>query len=150
MTGLWEETFSVCETAAAVFLIAGGIFDFYSRRIPLSVLAGASAAGVLCAVFVRDDLPWGFLLSFLPGALLIAAGWMSSWKLGCGDGLAVLVLGFFMPAERLFYLLMLSFFLSSLWAIVLLGRRRKGEESFPFLPFLAAGFLVLSLLELCK
>ena len=132
--------------AALLFLLFNSVCDIRKRRISLRAAALAGGCGIVFALMERKDLPAGLFLSLMPGAVLLLLGLLSRWAVGGGDGIEMLVFGLYYPAAETAEILLLALLISSLLAIVLLIMKKKGKESFPFLPCLLMGnvlFLVL-------
>lgn len=79
----------------------------------------------------------------LPGALLLLLAFVTK-KAGYGDGIVLCCLGMVLGGEKSLMLLGISLFLTSLFALVLLVMHRVRRNScLPFVPFLAAAWLVV-------
>lgn len=133
--------------AALVFLGLGAGFDIRKRALPSVFLAAAFALGSVLAIFLRDGMPWMFLLSLLPGIFLLSLVPATRGGIGAGDGLLVLAAGTVLSVEDVLFILFIGLLLASLYAAALLIKRRGRNASFPLVPFLYGGCLVLILLN---
>lgn len=115
---------------------------------------------VLVVLYVILSVPYliwyrqrSFLLlaGALPGILLMCIGKASRGALGQGDGLVVLVSGLYMGIWKTLEWIMLALLLAAVWAGFLLAGKRKGwKESFPFVPFLLASYILQSLIQVME
>lgn len=84
----------------------------------------------------------GSFFSLLPGMFFLLFSLISRGGVGMGDAILLLFTGLFLPPDALFFMLIMALLLSALWAARLFMKTRKGKASFPFLPFLLAGFVI--------
>ena len=131
-------------------LIRGGLlllntwWDIRKKEIllapTLAVLAGGVVRGVLKGQEGQaGDMLW--LMSLLPGVILLLASLASAGKVGFGDGLAVCAAGLW--GGTVSTLIMLAIALALVPAAAGLERLRKRPvRELPFMPFLLAGFLL--------
>ena len=79
----------------------------------------------------------------VPGVVLLFVAWITKEKIGIGDGLLLLSLGFGYGIESMMLLLAAAFGAAAVKSMVLLvfGRANRKTE-IPFLPFLFVGWLV--------
>ncbi len=127
------------------WLIVSGIMDLKTRRIPvwMLILGGILAAWTVCCQ--NSGYPQA-MAGLLPGALLLFLGFVTQ-KAGYGDGIVLCCLGMALGGERSLLLLGVSLFLAALCALILLAMRRVGRNSrLPFVPFLAAAWLIVVML----
>lgn len=132
-----------------IFLFFQSVRDLRSLEAEPVSLAVTALTGVFYLILnCRDDGVFFILASFVPGGLILALSLMSRGKIGFGDGLVVLTLGFFVSMEKLTAAVIISAFLSFLSAIILMALRKKDkEDSLPFLPFMLAGYLATVFLQ---
>lgn len=124
------------------YLALAGYFDIRTREISRVLTVLAAGVGVLNLLCFRADPFPDFWFSLLPGAALLGAALTSSGRIGIGDGLTLLVCGFFADAAYLAGALFVGLLFSSCYALFLLAVRKKGKNvSYPFLPFLFFGYL---------
>ena len=128
-----------------IWIITVSIMDISTRRVPVWMLA----AGGICAIpaFMEQwsGSTWncaGMLIGMLPGALLLGMGFVTK-QVGYGDGLATLILGTALGSGKSWLLFCASLFLMAICSILLLAlRKAKYKTRIPYLPFLAAGWLL--------
>lgn len=124
------------------WLIVSGIMDVKNRRVPVWMLALGGALTVWAA-FCRQCGYLEILTGSLPGVLLLLIAFATK-KAGYGDGIVLCCLGVALGGEKSLLLFGLSLFLISLCALILLVLRRvKRNTGLPFLPFLAAAWLLV-------
>ncbi len=130
-------------TIALLFLGGGAMFDVRKRALPGSFLLVTFLLGTAAGIFLRGDLPWGYVLSLLPGIFLLLLVPTTRGGIGAGDGLLILAVGTVLPLETELGLLLIGLLLASGYAICLLLRRKKRTATFPLVPFLLGGYLLL-------
>ena len=82
------------------------------------------------------------LLGILPGLILCAVGVLSRGTIGLGDGILVTMIGLYIGNNRTVVMMAWAFFAAFFWSIfLLLVQKRKRQEAFPFVPFLALGWI---------
>ena len=124
------------------WLMLSGVMDVRSQRVPGWMLALGGILGVW-ASFCQQLGYLETMKGILPGILLLLIAFGTK-KAGYGDGVVLCCLGMALGGERSWLLLGISLFLIALLALVLLVLRRvKRNTSLPFLPFLAAAWLVV-------
>ena len=81
------------------------------------------------------------------GSLFWLFSRLSDGQLGEGDALVIVCLGLYLGLWKSLTVVLAALFLSSGVALYLfLFRRKPSRTAMPFLPFLAAGFLILRIL----
>lgn len=132
-----------------IFLIIYTAMDLKYRRVYWPLGAGMLAFAFVFHLIFSDISVTGMLIGMLPGAGLAGISALTGGSVGMGDALAVGVCGAFLGFEYSFQILLLALVLSALPAAVTL--LRKGKEAkdvtFPFLPFLLAGQILLMCLS---
>jgi prepilin signal peptidase PulO-like enzyme (type II secretory pathway) len=82
------------------------------------------------------------LAALLPGAVLFLLSFLSRQKIGCGDGLAVMALGSWNGAAAAMLAALAGMFYLCVYGVLIDGIGKYGKKrGYPFLPFLAAGYL---------
>lgn len=133
---------SLVHLIIAIWLLTISILDIKSRRVSAWLLAIGGAV-ILLAVFGCSEVGeyLGMLKGMLPGILLLAVAFFTG-KAGYGDGIVLLVLGAASKGKGV-VLLGTSLFLISIFSIVLLVLRKANRNTrIPYLPFLAAAWLL--------
>ena len=125
-----------------LFLAIGSLEDLRTRRIRLSLLAAAALAGILSLLFLPGHSPSMLVTSLLPGVMLLGISYCSREGIGSGDALTVLVLGLFYRFEAVLMILLAGLFLAALYAGAVFLKKGRGNDAFPFLPFLLASLVL--------
>ena len=130
---------------ALLFLAGNAVWDLRSRQICLwyTILFAAEGCG-FCAVYGRDAA--GIAVGCVPGLLLLCVSFLTGGMIGCGDGIAFIVLALFLDLTDVALCGAAAFFLSAFAAGFLLLKKHRGRDAFPFVPFLFAGCLVAACL----
>jgi len=139
---LWKET-----------LIALGIFliyawqDIKTRSVSIAFLILGALTGAVLSALGQRQLP-DLLPALLPGALLICLSYLTKGALGLGDGIAVAILGLFLPLGSVLSVTALAFILASgaalsLTVIKRFDRKICLKKGLPFLAFVPPGLLLL-------
>lgn len=124
-------------------LLGCSVTDLKCRKVYKPAAAGYLVLAALGHLAGRTATPAQMAFGLLPGIFCLAVSWLSRQGLGYGDSVLALgcglSLGFWPCMEALFF----AFFLSGLWAAILLVLRKAGrKKEFPFVPFLLAGALI--------
>ena len=134
------------EVIVFVFLFYAACVDVRTFRIDPVVTAVTALTGAVFAVTERLSDPAGIALSLLPGAILFLFALISRGGFGPGDGLTLMVTGLFVDVQTVLVTVAAGVAFSACFAggylvFVHFGmqRRLKGK-TFPFLPFVLAGF----------
>lgn len=107
-------------------------------------------SGILAVIYVLAGKSMNmsmmyFIACLLPGMLFLLLSWLTGEKVGYGDGMVLLVMGLWTNGFFCMIVTCLAVFLSSLYAVYLLLKRKK--ELIPFVPFLLAAMEVMLLYE---
>lgn len=127
-----------------IWMLYISIMDIRRRRVPVRMLVlGGILACAALAYKCRGGVAYGDILGgMLPGILLLAVA-LATKKAGYGDGIVLLFLGITAGGAKSLMLLGISLFLAAIFSIVLLMTRKAGKNTrIPYLPFLAAAWLV--------
>jgi Flp pilus assembly protein protease CpaA len=132
-----------------LYLVVLSVFDGREKKVPIVLLCGgtAIAAAVNLYICIRDAADWkmGVMTAFmgmLPGCFLLLVARVTG-KAGYGDGIALLGVGLLTGYGTCLLLLCFSLLCMSVCSIVLLlTRKAEKNTTLPYLPFLAAVYLV--------
>lgn len=116
--------------------------------VPLSVSGILAVIYVLAGKSMNMSISMSrmyFIACLLPGMLFLLLSWMTGEKVGYGDGVVLLVMGLWTNGFFCMIVTCLAVFLSGLYAVYLLLKRKK--ELIPFVPFLLAAMEVILLYE---
>lgn len=133
------------EAVTAAWLLPMSVMDAKSRRVPIWMLwiGAAAAAGVLLYdILNKGTTGWQICRALLPGMILLAVAFATG-KAGVADGVILLLLGAFTGYEICVAASLGGLFLLALISGILLALRRVRKDTrIPFVPFLAAGWLL--------
>lgn len=125
-----------------ISLSINGVLDIRERRISLLVTAGYGILGLIFVIWDGNALK-GLCLSLIPGALCLVLAWLSRERVGYGDGLLLLAIGFYLSCDDMVLLCMTAIIGAGICALILLAFFHKGKNyEIPFIPFVFLGYLV--------
>lgn len=128
----------------AVWLLIISIWDVRKRRVPVWLLI----PGGIFALAEAAGQQYGELTVvriMLPGAVLLLLA-LTTGNVGYADGIVMLFLGVISGSEKSLLIFGISLFLAAICSLVLLALRKvKKNTGIPFLPFLAAAWLLAAL-----
>lgn len=123
------------------WLLAASIMDIRTRRVPVWMLVLGGSLAMLTVRHQGAAIP-EVARGMLPGVLLLLTALVTK-KAGYGDGIVLCMLGMSLGSERSMLLFGISLFLLSLCALTLLAFHKvRRNTGIPFLPFLAAGWIL--------
>lgn len=128
------------EILLGILLVIQGGIDFKYKEIPLWIsLLGAIVGLGFCIV---EEGSWeSVLIACIPGCLSLLFSKITREVIGYGDSILLVVMGFFMPLEKLLSITMLAVCIAGVVALVLLIIfQKKGKEDIPFIPFLGMAY----------
>lgn len=133
----------IAETVLLFILAGAGYEDFQEKKIHLLIPLAGGVAGILLQVIFRE---WGvadLLLGSVPGAVFLMISLWGKGVVGCGDGMMLLVCGIYLGFWESIALLFLALWLIGITALFFIVIKRKGKhDRLPFVPFLAAAYLI--------
>ncbi len=126
----------------ALFLLFCTWQDVKTGKISLRLICFFALTGILVNFVLKSPLhTWVY--SILPGLGILLFGRLSGEQIGYGDGLVMVVTGLFLEARGAVSLFLSGLLLCAVSAAVLfLSGKATAKTTFPFLPFLLAGFVV--------
>ncbi len=129
-----------------IWLLSISVSDIRKRSVPVWMLApGGVLAGIM---FVSQqgaagDVP-GILPGILPGVILLVTAFITK-KAGYGDGIVMLFLGIMSEGGESLLIFAAGLCFAAVFSLILLGLRKAGRNTrIPFLPFLAAAWLIVA------
>lgn len=128
------------EIILGIWLGIQGVMDFKYKEIPLwFTLLGGVVGIVIC---VREERTvFEVLVSCLPGLVVIFFSWMTKEIIGYGDGIVLLVMGFYLSLSQVLSVGMFAVFIAGIVALILLTVfQKKGSYRIPFIPFLTLAY----------
>ena len=120
--------------------MAGAYRDLKTKKVSFSYLYIGVLIGIGCLVwkYQQKEFQWQYLLlGCLPGLLFLGYGKCSGEKIGYGDGLILLIVGFCHFYKKIWFewclsLIFITFFSGFLFCF----RKVSKHMRIPFLPFL--------------
>lgn len=115
--------------------------DIKERQLPGKEMLVFTIVGIpTWAMRIFTD---GFFQSFslIPGILFGTISILSQGDLGIGDAWIILSVGMYLTNGEMLVFLILSMFLSMIWAGGVFFKKRNKRQELPFLPFLLAGYV---------
>lgn len=128
------------EIILGIWLGIQGVMDFKYKEIPLwFTLLGGVVGIVIC---VREERTvFEVLVSCLPGLVVIFFSWMTKEIIGYGDGIVLLVMGFYLSLSQVLSIGMFAVFIAGIVALILLTIfQKRGSYRIPFIPFLTLAY----------
>jgi len=123
------------------FLAAAAAEDLAGKRVRSLLLVFPASIGIADGVITGRD-PAQAVLALLPGILLLAVSLISGERIGAGDALCFMTLGFGYGAENVAGIMCISFFMAGLYslAVIIRSGKKGANESFAFFPFIFFAF----------
>ena len=141
----------VCMSATALFLAAASWQDIKTKTISLWIPCAAAVPGVVLILVEKESFAWiGALV--LSGILLLFS-LITKQRLGFGDSLLLIAL---IPVCGVSGVIMVISCAASfcvihfVGALVLYPFRKKQQKELPFVPFIAAGFVLRMILMIWR
>ena len=122
------------------YLLAASAGDVRRKTVslPLALIFGALAATI--HFFSGDGAAW--LAGCLPGLFLLGLAYVTRQSVGYGDGVALTVTGLFLGCSAAAAILTTALLLICPFSLILLIWKRDRKRTLPFVPFLAAAYLI--------
>ena len=125
-----------------IWLGIQGCIDFKYKMIPLWLSVVGAVLGAGFCIMEKRDVE-SILWALVPGILAMIFSKLTNEVMGYGDGITLMVLGVFLPLERIVSIGMLAFVIAGVAALFLLVVfRKKGSYRIPFVPFLAVAYVM--------
>ena len=133
---------TVSRIIAMVILTGLSFMDYKIRKVPRDVLI-LCVAGAVIYEMVTQNVDW--LVSVTGagiGVMFMGISKVTQEAIGYGDSLAILILGIYLGIWGLLEVLATAFFILGILALsCLILKQKKKTLTFPFYPFLTAGYL---------
>ena len=130
-----------------LYLFWGSIQDIKKRKISNVYLWTGGIGGLafrLIGYNYNSQAIMDWILTIVPGLLILLLSKKSKEKIGVGDGLVLLVLGNIMTFVEVCILLQIAIFLLFIFALILWSSRKFSKDyPIPLLPFLWLSHLLL-------
>ena len=130
----------ICTCYLGVLAIA----DIRKKSLPVWLL-GTGVMLALTYQLIEKKMPIVLWLSGAAvGIVFLIVSKTTGEALGYGDGVLIGILGIYLGLWELMCLLMTAFFLTALYAAVILMRCKfRRKTSFPFVPFLGTAYMIV-------
>ena len=135
-----------------LYLIWLSVWDIRRGQLPLSLLAAGGGAGLLLRIadLIAGEETAALCGAYLPGTaaglFLLAAARISKEEIGYGDGICFCTLALWLPWGDLLTLLLTALALCGIPGAIIALIRKTKKIALPFMPFVAAAYLLLVLL----
>lgn len=126
-----------------LFLAGLAVYDIRWKKIPVIWVWGFGIMAVIYFAAGAQNTVNEAIICMLPGMVILTLALVTREKIGYGDGMAVLVLGFFLGGFLCMAVISLGIMMTgafSLCRIIL-----KNKEPIPLIPFLLAAMEVIFL-----
>lgn len=136
----------VQNVVSLVVFLTLSIEDIFKKEISALVLYFYLATGIILGI-IQGHI-WEMVIASVPGLMLLLVGFISSEKIGYGDGLSILALGVWIGIWHSAIAIALGMLLAALIAlgyILVCKLKRRMIDShtrIPFIPFLYIGLVV--------
>lgn len=117
------------------------VFDIKRKKIPVYMLIILAAAGIISNFTVGEFDIEKKIIAMLPGTILLIVSMITKQQIGYGDGLIILIMGLYIDIDDILSIVLSSFLLSSIAAIILMTVfKKKKNFEMAFSPFLLIGY----------
>lgn len=129
-----------------IILYAMALEDYRVHRLSENKMLLFAILGIGAKVYRSTLFQTGFWIPYLPGLFLLLVGWATKEQIGYGDGMVVLLMGFYFDVLQLSLAVSAGFFLAAGFGFLsqLIKRKiKKIKMEIPYLPFLLMGTVVM-------
>ena len=117
------------------------VFDIKIKKIPVYMLIILAAAGIISNFTIGEFDIEKRIIAMLPGMILLIVSMITKQQIGYGDGLIILIMGLYIDIDDILSIVLSSFLLSSIAAIILMTVfKKKKNFEMAFSPFLLIGY----------
>lgn len=117
------------------------VFDIKRKKIPVYMLIILAAAGIISNFTVGEFDIEKRIIAMLPGMILLIVSMITKQQIGYGDGMIILLMGLYIDIDDILSIVLSSFLLSSIAAIILMTVfKKKKNFEMAFSPFLLIGY----------
>ena len=136
---MWELSQMICMG----ILLSLSVIDIHFRKIPADILVLASIAALAYQGMTEKADLWLAAGGAGVGILFLLVSKVTREGLGYGDSWAILALGLYLGLWGVLDVLAVAFGLLAAASIICLAvKKMSRKHSIPFIPFLAAGYLI--------
>ena len=117
------------------------VFDIKRKKIPVYMLIILAADGIISNFTVGEFDIEKRIIAMLPGMILLIVSMITKQQIGYGDGMIILIMGLYIDIDDILSIVLSSFLLSSIAAIILMTVfKKKKNFEMAFSPFLLIGY----------
>lgn len=117
------------------------VFDIKRKKIPVYMLIILAAAGIISNFTVGEFDIEKRIIAMLPGMIVLIVSMITKQQIGYGDGMIILIMGLYIDIDDILSIVLSSFLLSSIAAIILMTVfKKKKNFEMAFSPFLLIGY----------
>lgn len=121
------------------------VYDIQTRKVPRWLLGVGMAAAIFLKCFYKNSSIFLVSVGIAIGIVFCMISKVTGETLGMGDSYLITILGGFVGAWNLLYILAYAFLFSAIYsAIVLVMRKFNRKIQIPFIPFLMAAYVLWS------
>ena len=136
---MWE----ISQVFCMGILLSLSVIDIHFRRIPVDILVMASIAALVYQGITRQADLWMAAGGAGVGILFLLVSKVTREGFGYGDSWAILALGIYLGLWGVLDVLAGKFcLLAAASLICLTAKKMSRKHTIPFIPFLAAGYLL--------
>ena len=136
---MWE----ISQVFCMGILLSLSVIDIHFRRIPVDILVMASIAALVYQGITRQADLWMAAGGAGVGILFLLVSKVTREGFGYGDSWAILALGIYLGLWGVLDVLAVTFcLLAAASLICLTAKKMSRKHTIPFIPFLAAGYLL--------
>lgn len=124
------------------------LFDVRYRKISVLCCALFSPAAFFARLAISGFNLTELVLSLLPGVFLLLTVIISGGKVGMGDAIVFISLGFALPVTMIVPVMLAAMVLSALFSLgALILKKATLKSRIPFMPFVFLGFIIVYVME---
>lgn len=131
-----------CNLICLGFQAICALYDVRVKAVPRWLLILGSALAAAARIAGIGQGTWTYIWGGMLGMGFMLFSKCTDETLGYADSWMIFILGIYMGIEKLTVSLSIAFLLAGIWGLGSMVILRKGKKTvFPFLPFLAAGYI---------
>lgn len=143
-----EEIMWSGQMIAMICMVILAVADIREKAVPNMFLAVFGLTAVIYTAMQGEKNWLAILYSLIPGVFLLTVSLCTRESIGYGDGWAAMALGLLTGMEACLVSLGIGLALSAFVSLVLLAAHKvNGKSRLPFLPFLAIGLGVWTIVQ---
>ena len=122
--------------------------DIRKRAVYIKVMIPFLILGLLISISPVGNGIHDALLGMVVGLGILMLSFATRGAIGAGDGLVLIITGFYLGLLGNIKLLCMALFLSAMASIAVVTIKKWGREAeLPFMPFLLAAFMIIKIQE---